>query len=127
MKISYVLAVQLWIGIGLIIPIGMTIYGGQSGYMPGIIFSIVVVNIFLMIVSFLLRNEEYESKQQIIPPGRAAIISFFTWNFFAAYIIFGEGILDVTVLFIWVVGCVISYFLPLLLLWIHGLIKDKVR
>lgn len=126
MKISYVMAAQLWIGVGLIVPIGITIYGGQSAYMFGIIFSVVVVNIFLMLVNLLQRNGEYESEQKIVLSDRAAIISFFAWNFFAAYIFFWENKQDVMALVFWVIGGGIAYFLPLFLLWMHVLIKGKV-
>lgn len=117
----------MWITIGLAVPLSITIYSQNTPLLPGILFSIIVVNIVLALLGFLRRNPSIQKKQYIILSADAAVISCFAWNVFAAYMFFWEDIQDVTILMFWVVGGFLTYLAPLLLLWIHSLVYPKIK
>ncbi len=127
MAIKYFLVIQMWITIGLAVPLFITIYSYNTPLLPGILFSIVVVNIVLALLGFPRRNQSLQNKSNTIVSTDAAAISCFAWNVFAAYMFFWEGIQDVTILMFWVVGGLLTYVAPLVLLRMHFLVYSKLR
>jgi hypothetical protein len=127
MTIKYFLILQMWITIGLAVPLFITIYSYNTPLLPGILFSIVIVNIVLALLGFPRRNQSVQNKSHTILSTDAAAISCFAWNVFAAYMFFWEDIQDVTILMFWVVGGLLTYLAPLLLLWIHSLVYSKLK
>jgi hypothetical protein len=126
MAIKYFLILQMWITIGLAVPLLITIYSYNTPLLPGILFSIVIVNIVLALLGFPRRNQSVQNKSYTILSTDAAAISCFAWNVFAAYVVFWEGT-DVTILMFWVVGGLLTYVAPILLLWIHSLVYSKLK
>jgi hypothetical protein len=126
MATKYYLMIQMWITIGLAVPLFITIYNYNTPLLPGILFSIVIVNIVLALLGFPRRNQSVQNKSYTILSTDAAAISCFAWNVFAAYVVFWEGT-DVTILMFWVVGGLLTYVAPILLLWIHSLVYSKLK
>ncbi len=127
MAIKYFLVIQMWITTGLAVPLFITIYNYNTPLLPGILFSIVIVNIVLALLGFPRQNQSVQNKSYTISSTDAAAITCFAWNVFAAYVVFWEGIVDVTILMFWIVGGLLTYLAPLLLLWIHSLVYSKLK